>query len=160
MQRHLRLCGRPSQRRVHIESGEVICSECGKKSINQNQNYQHWHFVHKKQEDLFCNLCGKGWQNLSKLKKHTRKCLRRDPVVVGIERKRNQVENPKCAEQVFTWPKKYFVEFQKLMTLKNNNNSIKSSSGTENVMKREKYASHTSEYVQEEMSKVLDSKGF
>ena len=34
-------------RRMHIDSGEVICSECGKKSVNQNQNYQHWHFVHK-----------------------------------------------------------------------------------------------------------------
>jgi len=129
-------------RKIHFNKGEVVCPDCGKISTNQQQQYHHWYVVHKEKvyrDDLFCNLCGKGnWQNLNKLKQHTRKCLRRNPIHVEKERKISMKENPKCAEQVFTWTKKRYLEWQKQKLTNNNDNDVTKKSKKEKLPTNDK----------------------
>ena len=55
-------------RKFHMKESEIICQECGKTSTTQEQQQLHWNFVHKVEEDLFCNLCGRECQNMFKLR--------------------------------------------------------------------------------------------
>jgi len=128
---------RQHMRKIHFNKGKVVCPDCGKQSANKEQQFQHWYVVHKVDKELlFCNLCGKGWKNLSKLRKHTRKCLRRDPDHVEKERKKSEKDNPNCAEQVVTWTMEQYNEWEKQkLTNNNNDNAIKKS---QNGIKNEK----------------------
>ena len=59
--------------------GEIACKDCGKTFTNLVASKHHCSFVHKVEENLTCNLCGLSCQNMKKLRKHTQKCLMRDP---------------------------------------------------------------------------------
>ena len=150
-------------RKIHFNKGEVVCPECGKKSANKEQQSQHWYVVHKvAMELLFCNLCGKGWNNLSKLRKHTRKCLFRDPDHVEKERKISEKQNPKCAEQVVTWTMEQYNEWQKAilnkerkLTNNNNDNTIKKS---QTGIKNQKLPTKDSKKVKNSKGKSFASK--
>ena len=55
-------------RKFHMSDSEIICQECGKTSTTYEQQQLHWSLVHKVEEDLFCNICGLGCQNMFKLR--------------------------------------------------------------------------------------------
>ena len=55
-------------RKFHMNYGDVICSECGKTSKTQEQQMLHWNFVHKEEDDLYCNICGTKCKNMFKLR--------------------------------------------------------------------------------------------
>ena len=57
-------------RKFHLKAGTVICQECGKVSKTQEQQMLHWNFVHKQEEDMYCNICGTLTKNMFKLR-HT-----------------------------------------------------------------------------------------
>ena len=99
-------------RKFHMNDADVICTECGKTSKTHEQQMLHWNFVHKEEEDLYCNLCGRKEQNMFKLRKHTKKCLTKDPVIAAKERKDREMMDPRCAEQVVIWTYQQFLIWQ------------------------------------------------
>ena len=34
-------------RKYHVKAGAVVCGDCGKVSRSEDQQYQHWNYVHK-----------------------------------------------------------------------------------------------------------------
>ena len=96
-------------RKFHLKSSsEYVCVECGKVSKTEEQNTQHFNFVHKTEADLYCNICGRECQNMFKLRKHTKTCLKRDPVQVALERQTNESSIPKLAELVQVWTEEQY----------------------------------------------------
>ena len=80
--------------RYHFKRGKIICIDCGKLCTSEEHYKQHWNNVHKVAEDLYCNLCSLKCQNMMKLRKHMRYiCLKRDPVQVEVERRKNLIIN-------------------------------------------------------------------
>ena len=66
---------RHHKRVYHIQKmTEHACEDCGKSFPNALAAKSHWNFVHKIEDDLLCNICGTGCQNMKKLKKHTQMC--------------------------------------------------------------------------------------
>eukprot|EP00092_Neocalanus_flemingeri_P030149 GFUD01032727.1.p1 GENE.GFUD01032727.1~~GFUD01032727.1.p1 ORF type:complete len:831 (+),score=176.79 GFUD01032727.1:54-2546(+) len=79
---------RHHKRKYHFEKAknpDFVCDSCGKSCKTRDLLKDHWNFVHKVETGLNCNLCGKSCQNMLKLKRHTMKCLSRDPEIVAQE---------------------------------------------------------------------------
>ena len=68
---------RQHTKRVHNKKPDVelYCEDCGRKCKNQNQLTHHWKYVHKRDDDLKCNICRQTLVNLAKLRQHTKKCI-------------------------------------------------------------------------------------
>ena len=103
-------------RRYHFRGGKVSCIECGKISNSQQQHYAHWLFLHKVDEDLYCNLCYSPWKNILQLKRHMKKCLIKIPAVVEAER----IENLHKSEIkfVYNWTISEYMTYAKELSLK------------------------------------------
>ena len=99
-------------RKFHIRESEIVCQECGKTSKTQEQQLLHWNFVHKVEEDLYCNLCGRECQNMFKLRKHTKLCLTKDPDIAAQERVKAEAENERVRLQLQTWTHEQYLEWQ------------------------------------------------
>ena len=96
-------------RKFHLKSSsEYVCVECGKVSKTEEQNTQHFNFVHKTEADLYCNICGRECQNMFKLRKHTKTCLKRDPAQVALERQTNESTTPKLTELIQVWSEEQY----------------------------------------------------
>ena len=99
-------------RKFHIRESEIVCQECGKTSKTQEQQLLHWNFVHKVEEDLYCNLCGRECQNMFKLRKHTKLCLTKDPDIAAQERIQAESVNERVRDQLQTWTHEQYREWQ------------------------------------------------
>ena len=99
--------------RYHFKRGRIICIDCGKLCTSEEHYKQHWNNVHKVAEDLYCNLCTLKCQNMMKLRKHMRYiCLKRDPVQVEVERRKNLIINGDLG-LVFKWTKQRYLDHKK-----------------------------------------------
>ena len=98
--------------KFHMQEAEIVCQECGKTSKTHEQQRLHWNSVHKVEEGLYCNLCGRECQNMAKLRKHTKFCLTKDPDIAAQERIKNEAENEKVREQLQTWTHEQYLEWQ------------------------------------------------
>ena len=100
-------------RKFHLRESEIVCQECGKTSKTHEQQLLHYNFVHKVEEDLYCNLCGRECQNMFKLRKHTKLCLTKDPDIAAQERMKNEADNERVRLQLQTWTHEQYLEWQK-----------------------------------------------
>ena len=80
-------------KRSHNNNVEVVtCPECGK-TFKKRDLANHQAQVHAVEEELYCNLCGLQCANTHKLRRHTRRCLALDPLLVQNKLRHNEQEN-------------------------------------------------------------------
>jgi len=111
-------------RKFHMNFGDVICSECGKTSKTHEQQMLHWNFVHKEEEDLYCNICGTKCKNMFKLRKHTKKCLTKDFIVAARERREAEESELRCSQQTDMWTVEQFRIYQNSLEQKKVEDSV------------------------------------
>ena len=99
---------RHHKRLYHIQreaAGQFPCETCGKSYITTTLLNQHWNYAHTVQDNLYCNLWRKQFQNMEKLKRHTLKCLTRSPLFLAMEQNNSKTKQVKmtkaetCLEQ-------------------------------------------------------------
>ena len=99
---------RHHKRLYHIQreaAGQLPCKTCGKSYITTTLLNQHWNYAHTVQDNLYCNLWRKQFQNMEKLKRHTLMCLTRSPLFLAMEQNNSKTKQVKmtkaetCLEQ-------------------------------------------------------------
>ena len=90
------------KRLYHIQraaAGEFPCETCGKSYNTTTLLNQHWNYVNKVQDNLYCNLCSKQCQTMEKLKRHTLKCLTRSPLFLAMEQNNSKTKIVKMTKR-------------------------------------------------------------
>ena len=136
--------------RYHLKRGKIVCIDCGKLCTSEEHYKQHWNNVHKVAEDLYCNLCSLKCQNMMKLRKHMRYiCLKRDPVQVEVERRKNLIINGDLG-LVFRWTKQRYLDHKKTFDAEKETfkeipgEAMQSSVKKDNIKARQKKTDHSS----------------
>ena len=92
---------------------EYVCADCGKVSHTEEANLKHYNHNHRREADMYCNLCAKDMLNMERLRKHTKICMFKEPELIEKLRRDNEDKNPAVKDLIQVWSFDHFVAWQK-----------------------------------------------